>query len=219
MHLVSPEFRSCGLRGLLLGVIVTVGGVAELGGQVPLGIIEGRLTEVEGGRVTVELADGRKVGCAVDHRTYVDRERRRIGLTELKTGDFLELVTERHGPGQPCFARMIHLATGALRFGGRHKVGQVTRATETISPRGNVQMGGVVRQLQPERMELRTKQGESHWLRLRPDTAYVQDGVRVGREDLGLNSRVSVRCGYAMDGELEVYQVAWGGILPRPAVP
>jgi hypothetical protein len=114
---------------------------------------------------------------------------------------------------------MIHLSTGQLRFGGRYAIGQVTRATETISPRGNVQLGGVVRELQPESLELRTKQGESHRLRLRPDTAFVKEGLRVTREELTENQRVSVRCGYALDGELEVYQIVWGGILPRPAVP
>jgi len=30
---------------------------------------------------------------------------------------------------------------------------------------------------------------------------------------------VSVRCGYALDGELEAYQIVWGNILPRSPVP
>jgi hypothetical protein len=194
-----------------LGAIFTVIG----GGQVPLGIQEGKLLSVDKTHVEVELASGGTLKCAVDNRTFIDRQRRRISLNELKEGDFLEMVTERHGPLRPCFARMIHLTSGQLRFGGRYEVGQVKRATETISPRGNVQIAGVVRDLQPTALELRTKQGETFQVRLRPDTIWVRDGVRVERDVLEVNQMVSLRCGYSLSGELEAYQLVWGSILPR----
>jgi hypothetical protein len=184
-----------------------------------LGIIEGRLAEVGTTFLRLELAGGQKVDCSIDGRTYVDRDRSRLSLKDLKIGDLLELVTERHGPQKACFARMIHVATGGLRFGGRLEVGQITRATETISPRGNVNLAGVVRDLQQASLELRTKQDGVFRLRLRPDTSYVREGIRVGREDLKANLRVSIRCGYTLDGELEAYQIIWGGILPRTSAP
>ncbi len=169
--------------------------------------------------LTLTLEDRRELRCAVDGRTYVDRERQRMSLNDLKIGDFLEMVTERQGAGKGCFARMIHIANGQRRFGDRHRVGQVTRATETISPRGNVNLSGMVRDLQPNSMELKTRQEGSFRLRIRPDTKFVRDGVVVEREDLLSNQRVSVRGGYAMDGELEAFQVVWGGILPRVTLP
>jgi hypothetical protein len=200
---------------LLLSLILTPAAHA----QMPLGIIEGRMAALENSLVFVDLANGKQISCAVDSRTFVDRERKRLTLNDLKIGDFLELVTERHSPARPCFARMIHLASNELRFGGRHRVGQVTRATETISPRGNVHLTGVVRELQPALLEIRTRQDGVLRLRVRPDTQYVQDGLSVKREELPLHVRVNVRCGYALDGELEAYQVVWGGILPRSTVP
>jgi hypothetical protein len=215
----SPDFRRHGRLWPLLLLLLTLWLPLPGAAQMPLGIIEGRLVAFENSILQVNLASGKQIQCAVDSRTFVDRQRRRLTLNDLKIGDFLELVTERHSPTRPCFARMIHLAEDGLRFAGRDRVGQVTRATETISPRGNVHLAGVVRDVQPHSLELRTKQDGTLRLRLRPDTQFVQDGLPVKREDLPPWLRVSVRCGYALDGELEVYQVVWGGILPRSPLP
>lgn len=215
----SPCLRRIGLARLRLFLLLTLVAGLALQAQMPMGIIEGRLLGLENSILQLELANGKQLQCAVDSRTFVDRQRRRLTLNDLKIGDFLELVTERHSPSRPCFARMIHLAAEGLRFGGRDRVGQVTRATETISPRGNVHLAGVVRDLQTNVLELRTKQDGNLRLRLRPDTQFVQDGLPVTREDLNLQLRVSVRCGYALNGELEVYQIVWGSILPRAPLP
>lgn len=196
---------------LLLSGILT----GSLLAQTPLGIIEGHFLSLEDSQIQIQLANGKTMPCAVDGRTYLDRERRRLALKDLKAGDFLELVTERHGPLRPCFARMIHVSAGQLRFGGRFEVGQVKRATETISPRGNVNLSGLVRDLQQHWLEIRTRQGEVFRLKLRPDTVFSRDGVRVTQTELAPNQRVNVRCGYSLDGELEAYHLVWGDILPR----
>lgn len=216
---LSPKLRHIGPVWTRLLLLVTLFDGREAQAQMPMGIIEGHLAAFENSTLQVNLANGKQIQCAVDGRTFVDRQRRRLTLNDLKIGDFLELVTERHSPARPCFARMIHLAEEGLRFGGRDRVGQVTRATETISPRGNVHLAGVVRDVQANSLELRTKQDGTLRLRLRPDTQFVQDGLPVKKEDLDRQLRVSVRCGYALDGELEAYQIVWGSILPRTPVP
>lgn len=218
-HPFSPKLRRIGPVWTRLLLLVTLISAHPLFSQMPLGIIEGRLSAFENSTLQVDMANGKQIRCAVDSRTFVDRQRRRLTLNDLKIGDFLELVTERHSPARPCFARMIHLAEEGLRFGGRDRVGQVTRATETISPRGNVHLAGMVRDVQTNSLELRTKQDGTLRLRLRPDTQFVQDGLPVTKEALDRQLRVSVRCGYALDGELEAYQIVWGSILPRTPLP
>jgi hypothetical protein len=204
---------SLDLRVGLLWILFTGAASARLAAQMPLGIIEGHLVDRNLTHVALDLEGARRVSCAVDGRTFVDRERQRLSLNDLKIGDFLEIVTERHGLAKGCFARMIHIANHQRRFAGRHGVGEVARATETISPRGNVEVTGVVRDLQPGSLEVKTRQDGAIRLRLRRDTAFVRDGVGVDRSALGSSQRVSIRAGYALDGELEAYQVVWGSIL------
>ncbi|MBZ2184310.1 MAG: hypothetical protein K7J46_06325 [Bryobacter sp.] len=184
------------------------------------GIVEGRLVRVKEGAVEVELGADQRRECAVDGRTYIDRERQRMELGDLRAGDLLELVTEKQGVGGRCFARMIHVVGQEKRFGGRGKVGVVKRSTESFAPRGSLVLTGLVRSVDGVWLELRTRQEGTMRLRLRPDTAFVNEGQEVGREGLERQTAVSVRAGYDLSGELEVFQVSWGGIVqPQGRIP
>jgi hypothetical protein len=83
-------------------------------------------------------------------------------------------------------------------------------------------MNGLVHNVQPTELELRTRQDGVLRLRLRPDTLFLRDGEEVASGELDRSQMVSVRAGYTVDGHLEVYQVVWGtivqpaGISPRP---
>jgi len=177
---------------------------------------------IEALKLELALEGDKRLECIVDGRTYVDRDRKRMALKDLKLGDLLELVTERQGVGGGCFARMIHVVGDNRRFPGRGVVGSVKRSTESFAPRGNLQLTGMVRDMQGGVLELRTKQDGTMKFRLRPDTSFVRDGVEVKLEEIERSSPVYVRAGYDHNGELEVYQVAWGAIvqplgrLPRP---
>lgn len=192
-----------------------------LSAQLPMGIFEGRLVRVTGQKLELILEDGREWSCQTDGRTFIDRSRERLTLKDLKPGDFLELVTERHGIGV-CFARMIHVAGLERRFGGRGQMGSVRRSTESFAPRGSVAITGVVRNLQSNSIELRTRQDGNMRFRLRPDTIFVRDGVRVEAGEVDRTQPVFIRAGYDFNGELEAYQVTWGAIVqpdkhvPRP---
>lgn len=184
------------------------------------GIVEGRLVRVKDGAVEVALGGEKQIECMVDGRTYIDRERQRLALKDLQGGDLLELVTEKQGIGGRCFARMIHVVGQQKRFEGRDRVGMVKRSTESFAPRGSLVVTGLVRNVQEGWLELRTRQDGTMRMRLRPDTAYVRDGREVGVEGLERQTVVSVRAGYDFSGDLEVYQVSWGGIVqPQGRVP
>jgi len=200
----------------------TGGLVGQLRPGVPTGILDARLVSVAGQQLELVLEGGREMICQIDGRTYIDRERERLTAKDLKPGDYLELVTEWQGIGGSCFARMIHVVGMQRRFAGRGKVGQVRRSTESFAPRGSVTVTGMVRDLQEKMLELRTKQEGTMKFHVRPDTSFVRDGVEVGAGEVDRTQPVFVRAGYDFNGELEVYQVAWGAIvqpekrLPRP---
>jgi hypothetical protein len=186
---------------------------SSLGAQQPMGIIEGHLEGIESSILRLRLTGGKTVECRIDGRTYIDRERRRLTVNELKIEDFLELVTERAGTAPACFARMIHVANLGRRFPGRDKVGSVRRATEDFFPRGEVQLHGVARDVQLGWLEIKPKQEDSLRFKIRPDTVFLRDGQEVVLGQLPRNQPVSIRGGYTLGGDLEVYQVTWGTIL------
>jgi hypothetical protein len=204
---------------VLVACLALTGGLwGQLRSGVPTGILEGRLAGIVGGKLEVVLEGGDALICSVDGRTYIDRERQRLYVKDLKVGDLLELVTERHGIGAACFARMIHVVNVEKRFGGRAKVGSVKRATESFAPRGSLSVTGVVRDLQTGYLEIKTRQNGTMRFRLRADTLFVQDGREVPAGEVDRTGPVFVRAGYDLNGELEVFQVSWGAIV-QPAIP
>jgi len=203
---------------LVVCVWLTGGLWGQLRTGVPTGILEGRLAGVVGGKLEVVLEEGETVVCSVDGRTYIDRERQRLYVKDLKVGDLLELVTERQGVGATCFARMIHVVNVEKRFGGRGKVGSVKRVTESFAPRGSLTVTGVVRELQTNFLEIKTRQDGPMRFRLRADTLFVRDGLEVAAGEVDRTGPVFIRAGYDLNGELEVFQVSWGSIV-QPAMP
>jgi hypothetical protein len=191
---------------------------------VPMGILEARLLSVAADALTLDLGAERTLACRVDGRTFIDRDRVRLSLNDLKPGDLLELVTERQGPAGACFARMIHIVGLSRRFPNRGVMGSVKRSTESFAPRGNLEVTGLVRNVQDGALELRTRLDGIMRFRLRPDTTLLSGGIPVSADQLVRNQPVFVRAGYDHDGQLEVYQICWGAILqpethnPRPSV-
>jgi hypothetical protein len=180
---------------------------------VPMGILEARLLSVAAEALTLDLGAERTLNCRVDGRTFIDRDRVRLSLKDLKPGDLLELVTERQGPAGGCFARMIHIVGANRRFPNRGVMGSVKRSTESFAPRGSLEVTGMVRNVQDGTLELRTRLDGIMRFRLRPDTAFLSDGANVSADQVVRNQPVFVRAGYDHDGQLEVYQVSWGAIL------
>jgi hypothetical protein len=60
---------------------------------------------------------------------------------------------------------------------------------------------------------LRTRAAGEKWIRMRSDTRFRQDGLLVEAEKLHSSTRVFVRAGPSLDGEVEAYEVVWGEIL------
>ena len=87
--------------------------------------------------------------------------------------------------------------------------------TESLIPRGEYQWSGVVSEITPEKLILRTRADGYKTILIRPDTRFLEDGVVSELPRLHPNTRIAIRAGKNLAGELEVYQIIWGQVTPR----
>lgn len=186
----------------------------------PLGFVRGNLVELKAadpyGRIKVKTEENLVYTFAFNQRTYVERERRRISIESLRTGDRLEILSDVGATPDIRYARLVHVWDPRSPVRPRPRPWRGTSyvsPTEHIVPRGDLTFSGVVRRVNPDTMVLRTRLDGDRQILLRPDTRYLQSGSIAAAEDLIANTRVFVRAGRNLDGNLEAYQVIWGGIL------
>ena len=189
-------------------------------GPAPIGIIRGDLVKYDAtgsrGELEVRETDSRVVSCGFDARTYFERDNQRITPAAMSAGDRLEMVAD-HKPGTTaCYARTVHVidATVARRPPSRLRR-EALNPTELFAPRGDLTYAGVVVRMNPESLVLRTRGEGEKTLLIRTDTRYIGGGVRVDPAVLKVQTRVFIRAGKNLDGDVEAYQVIWGEII-RP---
>jgi hypothetical protein len=92
---------------------------------------------------------------------------------------------------------------------------RIVKAPESFLPRSNLTLAGIVTRHNATMLTLKTRDGETT-LVLRPDTRYWCDGVHSGSNALVVNTHVFIRGGRDSEGNVVVYQAAWGDLLPAP---
>jgi hypothetical protein len=222
-----------------IGLLLIVGGgaaVAILQAQEPaststgarfpeprIGIVQGDLLEREGGArtgvVTLRTAEAKVVRCSFDEKTYFERDRYRVTPDALRTGDRLEIISDRNiSSAEVCSARTVHVldAITADRLRTRPGLRSFSSNFDLLVPRGNLTLAGVVARVEPNLMVIRTRQTGRVTVLLRNDTRFLAEGQPVEPSALRVNTHVFVRAGRTMDDEVEAFQVVWGTILdPR----
>jgi hypothetical protein len=166
--------------------------------EMPVGIMRGEVVS----RTATELAVRNSSGfyaCFYDAHTYFERA--------LAAGDPVEVLADRQIGSTKCYTRMVH-AVDTRRS-------RIMKAAESFIPRGNLTLAGIVTQRNAAMLTLKTRDGETT-LALRPDTRYWCDGDHSGPNALAVNTRVFIRAGRDSEGNVEVYQAAWGDLLPAP---
>ncbi|MCX6623754.1 MAG: hypothetical protein NTY38_22350 [Acidobacteria bacterium] len=195
-----------------------IGLIAAAQSAPPLGLVEGTYVDREGteqeGELVVRTANNRLFRCNYDAKSYFERQQKRIPASFLEAGDSVELVTDQAEGGSRCYVRVLHqLETARRRAAGRTPLPRWRNPTEDLFPRGDLTYAGVVRRVTPEHLVLRLRGGVQKDVLLRDDTRYLEGGGVVSRSDLSINTRVFVRGGKNLYGEVEAYQVVWGAIL------
>ena len=186
----------------------------------PSGLLTGRLLEWEGsspaGELTFRTSDNRVLRCAFDSKTLFERDRLPMQVSQLAAGDHLELVTDRQSSPQKCYLRAVYLVPAARPKPPanwyRPRFGTYRPVTEAIFPRGNLTFSGVVLRINPERLVLRTRSADQQVFLLREDTRYLDSGSSAQLSELRVNTRVFIRAGKNLEGDIEAYQIVWGEI-------
>lgn len=209
--------------------------VFPLAAQDPV-IARGRLLESDTGQTgefSIRAQNDRVYWYVYDLKTYVEQDEKLSSVPKLHKNDEIEVVSDIGPDAALRYARTIHVVESpkeALvkpQFSlGRYAMPRHPAAKEDppslssldfLVPRGNLTFAGLICQVNDERFVLRTRTGGEKTIYLRTDTRLMNDGTVVPASSLRLNARVFVRGGKNLDGEIEAYQVIWGGILePNP---
>lgn len=182
--------------------------------EVPPGIVRGELIAVTSADFSVRMADQREVKCTYSTRTWFERDTQRIEPAAMKQGDRIEMVADRQNG---CFARSVHVLdnTPVKQIPGRRPSlkREYSSPTEAFAPRGELTFAGIVTGLEADKLTIRTRAQGNHTFLIRHDTRFMSEGLRQTREQLASGTRVFVRAGRNLEGQVEVYSVIWGEIL------
>ncbi len=167
------------------------------------------------GSFLFQTADQRSHRCVFSSRTYFEREHRRTFVSRIPAGQALEVLSERIPEPPRCRALIVRVITPQVASPNRYRSRAPQAATEFFLNRGTLQLTGVVVRADDTLLLLRTRAGIQHWIRLRGDTRFSEDGSHADRARIPSNYPVHVRAGKNFEGEIEAYSIVWGRIL-RP---
>lgn len=182
--------------------------------EMPSGFVRGAMAAWDGtanaGQITVRAADGTLSSCGYDYRSWFDRAHERIAVSKLIAGDPLEVLADRKPGQRNCYVRIVHVLDPIPASRARRVA--AVKPPQPPLPRGDRTISGAVIRRDGSTLYLKTREGESA-VQLRADTAYYGDGIRLDASALAINTRVFLRAGRNLDGEIEAYRVMWGQIV------
>ena len=187
------------------------------------GVLLERDVQTSEGEFSVRLADNRVFRYRFDRKTYVQRENNLIDVARLHPGEKVEVVSDAIPGFVLRYARTIHVIedpqsprlTGTTQgptTQGRYRAYRSMEERERTLPTGNLTYAGIVSRITPDRLVLRTREGEQT-LFVGKETRFVQDGALVAADTLKLNMRVFIRAGKDLYDQVQAYQIIWGSIL------
>ena len=187
------------------------------------GVLLERDVQTSEGEFSVRLADNRVFRYRFDRKTYVERENNLIDVARLHPGEKVEVVSDAIPGFVLRYARTIHVIedpqsprlTGTTQgptTQGRYRAYRSMEERERTLPTGNLTYAGIVSRITPDRLVLRTREGEQT-LFVGKETRFVQDGALVAADTLKLNTRVFIRAGKDLYDQVQAYQIIWGSIL------
>jgi hypothetical protein len=175
----------------------------------PIGILKGEVVSVTASVFEMRGSDKVLYQCGYDFRTYFEKENQRIVGATLRSGETVEVVTDHQPGSNSCYARTVHVIDPTVRS-SRWRPNP--RPTESFAPRGELEYAGLVVRQDNLLLVVKTRKGDVT-LRKRSDTRYLAEGQKAGAAGVSINTRVFLRAGRNLDGELEVYQVIWGTMM------
>ena len=186
----------------------------------PMGVTQARLVGWQGspsaGSLIVRRADGETYGCVFDRHTLFERNDWSVRVDTLRAEEPVEVISDRLPDSSGCYARILNVIVNVQPVSARRRTPEP--AARAPVRRGSLTLAGLVVSIHAPEMTIRTHDGD-RTVRLREDTRYSQDGVRLEPRDASgtlMNQHVFLRGGRTLSGEWEAYQVMWGEVFEAP---
>jgi hypothetical protein len=185
-------------------ILLVAGSACLLAQQpMPVGIVRGDFVARSGSEFEIRDVQSILYSCLFDSRTFFERERQAIAVTELRAGDPVEVLADRRPGTDACYVRIVQVVDRRVL-----PLRVAPKPVESLAPRGNLTFAGRVVHSDQTRMTMRTRDGEISLI-LRYDTRYIDDGLRVDSATRLVNRHVFVRAGRNVEGKIEAYQIMW----------
>jgi hypothetical protein len=177
------------------------------------GAMQGFDGTVTAGALRAKAASGDVFTCAFDAKTYMELEKRRVTVDQLRVGDPLEVLAYRRAGETSCYVLSLQVVPPPILVRPTKRL-DVT-PTKSIRPapvrHGNQNFAGVVTRMNTSSITVRSRSEEKTFL-LRGDTRFFGNGLKMDVHDVTVNQRLSVEAGRNLEGQLEAFQLTWGEI-------
>lgn len=175
-----------------------------------LRLVRGQVSEVKGTDLTIRDTFLRPVHCQLPDTAEKLAPNGNKPGPDLVVGSTIEAIVDQ--TSESCTIRTVYVRPP------RPPLTLTTPKTaamlDNLFPRGNLVYTGTVQGLTENHLQLRERRGARHEFIVRSDTTFSTGGRIVERDELLPQTVVQVRAGKNFAGELEVYQITWGDILP-----
>ena len=174
----------------------------------PVGFTRGNLLSIEAGSLAVQRADGVVYECGYDYHTFIQRYRWPIQAGQLAPGEFVEVLSDRRAGTRACYTRMLSVVLAVPRRATARPPRPQPPLRQPQPMRGSLTLAGLVAREDGSSFTVKTRAGE-RTLRLRVDTSFSRDGMRLEARAPLINQHVFIRGGRGLSGALEAYQIMW----------
>ncbi len=188
--------------------------------EMPSGYFRGAMLDFDGtpaaGTLRAKSAAGDTYTCMYDAKSYLEFEKQRVKVNQLREGDPLEVLAYRRAGETSCYVLSLQVLPPPVKARPTRRI-DVT-PSKTIRPavvrHGTQSFAGVVTQVNATAVTVRTRTEERTFL-LRPDTRFFGNGLKMDAKDVSVNQRLSVEAGRNLEGQLEAFQLTWGELSAR----
>ena len=129
----------------------------------------------------------------------------------LSNGVYVEAIVDQDQRDGRCVVRTLYIRPPRSPAIAANRT---TAFLDNLFPRGNLLYTGTIQAISDDKLELRSRRGLTTEFAVRQDTVFSTGGRLVARDQLAPQTVVQIRAGRTFAGELEVYQITWGAILP-----
>jgi hypothetical protein len=175
-----------------------------------LRLVRGQVTDYNGTALTIRDTLLRPSRCELAPGADLLATNGAAVAPPIANGVFVEAIVEQQL--ERCLIRTLYVRPP--REAVAASPNRSSAFLDNLFPRGNLLYTGTVKSLGEGRLELRSRRGLITEFAIREDTTFSTGGRLVKAADLAPQTVVQVRAGRSFSGDLEVYQITWGGILP-----